>query len=237
MQKLDLHKFISPGDLVFDVGSCEGAKAAEYLNHGASRVIAFEPNPTMQEFLHKRFDEDPRVTIDPRGLWEKTGIIRFHVSTTNPATSTFIDSVPEYYEAYNRAYRDMPDYIQWDNDILVPVFTLDDAFDLYGIPSFIKIDVESSEEYVLRGMNTIVPAISFEFYPKPLSTFKDSVEVAKSIGYKKFNYIISQSSDWNVSESFDYAFDDWVDYETLLEKLLREPINPHSVYGDIYAKA
>lgn len=232
MKKLDLHEFINPGDLVFDVGANIGTQTQEYLNHGAGRVIAFEPNPEIQKVLHEKFDSDPRVTIEHRGLWEKPGMLRFHVSTSNPPTSTFIDSVPIYYDSFHS-----PDYIQWDKDIEVPVFTLDEAFSLYGIPHWMKIDVESSEQYVLRGMHTQVPFLSIEFYPKPLSTFLAPLDILKMLGYKDFNYIICQAVNDHCILSFDLVFDDWVDYRTLLEALYKEPVVPPSPFGDIYAKA
>ena len=231
MKKLNLREFIRPRDLVFDVGACIGTQTQEYLDCGAD-VIAFEPNPAMQVILHEKFDDEDRVLIDHRGLWESERVLKFHVSTTNPATSTFIDSVPQYYKKFHRS-----DYVQWDQDIEVPVFTLDRAFELYGIPRFMKIDVESSEEFVLRGMHTVVPFLSFEFYPAPLSTFRVPLELLKALGYSCFNYIINQSANWEIIWRSDYTFDDWVDYDTILAKLETEPIDMSSSFGDIYAKA
>jgi len=231
MKKLNLHEFINPGDLVFDVGACIGTQTQEYLDHGAGKVISFEPNPEMQKIIHEKFDGNPRVVIDSRGLWEKTGVLRFHVSTGNPATSTFIDGVPEYYKAFHA-----PDYHQWDKDIDVSVFTLDEAFALYGVPHWMKIDVENAEDYVLRGMHTQVAALSFEFYPAPLSTHRVPLKILYELGYRKFNYTISQAFDYKIIFSEDLVFDNWVDYETIFARLETEPIVPPSPFGDIYAE-
>lgn len=233
MKLLDLHEFFQPGDLVFDVGACIGTQTREYLNLDAGCVVAFEPNPEMQKILHEKFSGgDLRVKIEHRGLWECACVLKFHVSTNNPATSTFLDNVPLYYRQFHP-----PNYNQWDKDIEVPVFTLDEAFDLYGVPQFMKIDVESAEEYVLRGMHKVVPFLSFEFYPRPLSTFRAPLELLTALGYRQFNYTISQAFDYKCIFSETLVFDDWVDYDTILARLETEPIVPPSPFGDIYAKA
>jgi hypothetical protein len=51
----------------------------------------------------------------------------------------------------------------WQEPIEVDVVTLDQLAARYGVPSFVKIDVEGFDDHVLRGMSFQPEALSFEF--------------------------------------------------------------------------
>ena len=53
---------------VLDLGAGCGETARLFLNHGATHVIAVEPNKTALEHLYHNYGQDPRVTIVPLGL-------------------------------------------------------------------------------------------------------------------------------------------------------------------------
>src|SRR5271166_5815912 len=51
----------------------------------------------------------------------------------------------------------------WSRQNVVPMLTLDTLIEHFGMPHFIKIDVEGFEEKVLSGLSAQPPLISFEF--------------------------------------------------------------------------
>ena len=51
---------------------------------------------------------------------------------------------------------DMATAVRWDSSI-VPATTLDELIAAYGIPAFVKIDVEGMEHEVLAGLSQPVP--------------------------------------------------------------------------------
>jgi 16S rRNA A1518/A1519 N6-dimethyltransferase RsmA/KsgA/DIM1 with predicted DNA glycosylase/AP lyase activity len=60
--------YLPPGGLkgtVLDLGAGCGETVFFFLNHGASRVIAVEPDPTAIKHLAHNYGRDPRVTIIP----------------------------------------------------------------------------------------------------------------------------------------------------------------------------
>jgi hypothetical protein len=52
---------------------------------------------------------------------------------------------------------------EWNETEQVVIDTLDNLIAKYGLPKFIKIDVEGFELDVLKGLTNPVPIISFEY--------------------------------------------------------------------------
>jgi FkbM family methyltransferase len=222
-KKLDYGEFIKPTDLVFDVGANVGEKTAEFLKFGAT-VICFEPNVEAIGILYQKYYADPRVKIEPIGLYDREDILQFYPAAET-GQSTFSLELIEKAPWFPREH--------WKPPVQVHVSTLDIMFKKWGVPKFIKIDVESSEERVLVRMDKLARALSFEFYPT--DKFRGErvrcIELLTKLGYHKFNYIINSSVD---GESDEYRFDDWVDRETLLAGLDEEPRRPRLEWGDVY---
>jgi len=74
----------------------------------------------------------------------------------------------------------------WKQGEVVPVRTLDDLIAEFGVPAFVKIDVEGYETEVVRGLSRAVPAMSIEFTPELMANTLDCVEHLRSLGEPKF---------------------------------------------------
>ena len=63
------------------------------------------------------------------------------------------------------------------------VTTLDRLIESYGVPAFIKIDLEGYELQVLQGLSRSVRGISFEFFAERLQQTKLCVGRLTDLGF------------------------------------------------------
>jgi len=90
---------------------------------------------------------------------DQPGKLKLHICVEYPSLSTVTN---EWYEAAHNSplqHRNA----HWQEPIEVDVVTLDQLAARYGVPAFVKIDVEGFDDHVLRGMSFQPRALSFEF--------------------------------------------------------------------------
>jgi len=151
-----------PGALIFDVGANYGSKTDVFLRLGA-KVLAIEPDESNQAVLQRRFlryrlSRKP-VTVVGKALSDRNSSETMWIESDGSALNTLSDkwaaTLREDVARFGEA-RDFREARQ------VTTTTLDDLFASFGMPFFVKIDVEGYEVNVLRGMNRPVPYLSFE---------------------------------------------------------------------------
>ena len=118
------------------------------------------------------------------------------------------------------------DRVRWNQQLEVETTTLDRLIEHFGVPAFVKIDVEGSEPAVLAGLGRPVPALSFEYLPRALQDVQACLTRLIALGPYQFN--------WSVGESNELASDRWLDASELLTTL-RTPA-AHRRSGDVYAR-
>ena len=143
-----LSQFVRPGDLVFDVGANVGNKTEILLALGA-RVVAFEPQPMCCREVAARGNK--RLIVVSKAVGAKEGTAQLYLTSADAVASL------------------LPDWKRPDNlgTITVPVTTLDNAIDEFGVPTFCKIDVEGFELEVLKGLSRPISIISLEYHTEP----------------------------------------------------------------------
>jgi FkbM family methyltransferase len=211
-------QFVTPGDLVFDVGAHVGDRVAAFRRLGA-RVVAVEPQPALGFTLNMLYGRDASVVIERAAIGRTAGNIKLMVNTDNPtittASSTFI-----------QAAKDAPGWQgqHWDKSIQVPMITLDALIAAHGVPGFVKIDVEGFEEEVLIGLTQPVAALSFEFTTIQRDVAHACVARCVALGLTRFNAAIGESQE----------IADWRTAETMHRWLDELPHDANS--GDVYAR-
>jgi len=152
--------FLFQGAVVLDVGAHIGffSLLAAALVGEEGRVFAFEPTPSTGAVLADNVAPHPQVTVVPQLAWYEAGE---HV---------FQDFGPQF-SAFNTALVDRLNDTQrpltQPRQIRVPAVTLDGFCRERGLrPDLVKIDAESAELQVLRGMDELLsqarPVVTFE---------------------------------------------------------------------------
>jgi FkbM family methyltransferase len=211
--------FVEPGDLVFDIGAHVGDRVSSMRRLGA-RVVAVEPQPLLLDALTHIHGRDPLVVIIPRAVGSQTETQTLHLNTENPTISTIS-------EAFLHRARDASGWEgqNWDDEIDVEVVTLDALIARFGVPAFVKIDVEGYEEAVLRGLSHPIKALSFEFTTIMRDTAVASIERLALLGDYRYNIALGESQ--------TLTFEHWLSAAGMMDHLRNLPHEANS--GDVYA--
>lgn len=212
-------QFISSDDLVFDVGANAGNRTKVFRDLQA-RVVSVEPQQHCVRYLTQRFEDHAgKVGIVTKAIGEKPGSAKL-IFGDNKGVSTLSR---EWLDAVKSTRRFDHD---WGSSQEVQVTTLDELIKQYGIPSFIKIDIEGSEHHALGGLSQSVKALSFEFTPEYLSSAEKCIRKLESLGKVEFNYSVYETM---IME------DEWTTGDNVLSSLGRF-VGDNRLYGDVYAR-
>ena len=212
----DVVKLLKTGDLFFDVGAHIGDKSHQFLNKKLE-VIMIEPLPKCVEELKLKFKNNKNIRIIQKALGKKKGSKTLMINTKVPTISTMSDHWRK-----GRFSNQV-----WDNKILVEVTTLDELIKTYGLPSYIKIDVEGYELDVLMGLTQKAGIISFEFTSEFLDHSINCLNYLQKIGYEEFNFSLGERRKF---------FSIWRNQNSLVEILKNEIKNDKLLWGDIYCR-
>ena len=221
----DLYRqFISAGDLCFDIGANIGEVSQVMLDLDA-RVVAVEPQSESVETLRKRFAGKQNFTLIPKAAGSAAGsgeLMVCALSYCSTMSSEFVEAVTES----GRLPRDV---FHWDEVREVPVTTIDELIQTYGLPVFTKIDVEGLEAEVIKGCSHKLKIVSLEFTPERLQPALDCVEMLGKLGEVEFNY--SVESEWEL------RLPRWVSGSELVQQLKNTRFRIVTAPGgDLYAR-
>ena len=213
-------EFVGQGALVFDIGAHVGDRTDSFLRLGAS-VVALEPQPRVFRALRLIHGRNPRAVLRCEAVGSAPGQMEMHVNTENPTISTVS---PDLISAAKVA--DGWQGQVWDRRISVPVTTLEQLITAYGLPDFVKIDVEGHEAAVLAGLDRPLPLLSFEFTTIQRDVAYACIDRLAKIGRYRFNITLGE----------DHALycDDWVSGKAMRALITGLPEAANS--GDVYAR-
>jgi FkbM family methyltransferase len=212
--------FIGAGSLCFDVGANVGNRIKLFRRLGA-KVIAIEPQPSCADFLERTYCRDPNVTVKRVALGREAGETDFYVADYDTVSSMN----PEWIDEVKRTGR-FGD-IQWNERIRVPVATLDGLIADFGVPDFVKIDVEGAEHIVLSGLSRPIPMLSIEVTPEYSTSASACLRHMAALGRYEFNF--------SEGENFAWALPDFMPIERA-EDYIRSLKDEPTLFGDAYLR-
>jgi FkbM family methyltransferase len=213
-------QFVSHGDLVFDLGAHAGNRTRAFAAMGC-RIVAVEPQPDFARLLRLLFARSPVVEVIEAAVASGPGQTPLFISERTPTVTTIATT---WHEARARE----PDFsgVRWDRRIDVRTTSLDLLIERFGVPAFVKIDVEGSEPGVLAGLSHPVRSLSFEYLPRALDCARACVARLNALAPYQFN--------WSAGESYRLATARWMTDAELFAVL--ETADAQRRPGDVYAR-
>jgi len=169
-----VHNGISKPDhphVVFDVGMNNGDDSAYYLSQGF-RVVAIEANPILVEKAQVRFEREiasEQLSIECIGIADESRKIPFWINEERTEFSSVIEE-----RARRNGMR--------CRRVEIEGFTFDTLLRRYGVPYYLKLDIEGAEHYCLESLRSF-PLPSF------ISVEAESLDYLQllwQLGYREF---------------------------------------------------
>ena len=108
----------------------------------------------------------------------------------------------------------------------VEVTTLDALIERYGVPTFLKIDVEGYELEALKGLSQSVRTVSYEYNGDFLDLAVGCLDRLRELGPISANATRGEGVDF---------LGPWRDYESFRRVLIEElPRHPTTCWGDVF---
>lgn len=213
--------FIKPNDLVFDVGANMGNRTKIFLKLNA-KVVAFEPQKICAKFLESAFKNENKFTLIKKALGAKNGEAEMFIAnehTISTLSKHWVTATKE-----SGRFRQN----KWNKRQIVEITTLDNMIKQFGIPSFIKIDVEGYEYEVLSGISIPIDCISIEFAAENIKNTYKCIEHMSSLSHALFQIVKGEDTTFYLPE--------WISGEELKNNLSDIISQDSLAWGDIYIK-
>ena len=196
---------LRPGDRVFDVGANVGHWTLALASMGC-RVIAVEPQATCA------------ATIASETTWEMDVTVVVAAVGSEAGEAELFSRQPARW----RRPRDLG-CKRWSRGPACPqtsgaarpvlVRTLDDLIDEFGLPAYIKLDVEGSESQAIAGLGRAVGLLSFETHGQTIDDARVAVARLLELGRYQFNlspgeYQKLEWSEWRGARDLLRALED-----------------------------
>jgi FkbM family methyltransferase len=215
------HPMIHDKNLVYDVGMHLGGDTAQYLSRGF-RVVAVEANPALVKRGQGRFSEEIEsgfLKIVDKVIAGEEGFVDFFIHETDEWSSLYDD-------------RWSPENTKISKHQL-PSTTFNNIIDNYGLPYYIKVDIEGAESYIVDGLRKLEvrpPFISLE-----MCNLDFTLQLAE-LGYTGFQIVDQHGLAWSgpFGDLLPDAWQDAASTDVAMRKLWSN--NPGDFWCDLHAR-
>jgi FkbM family methyltransferase len=172
-------------DLVIDVGMHRGEDTEFYLKKGY-RVVAIEANPALCEECEAKFRSSIRsgqLVIVNKAIGERTGPVSFYVNQANSVWGTI--NAP-----WVTRNRDL--YGAESREITVDAARFESILKQYGIPYYLKVDIEGSDLLCLQALRLAPAKPLFVSIESSIGSFEDlfdELSLLRSLGYGRYKIV------------------------------------------------
>lgn len=173
-------------DLIVDVGMHDGTDTAYYLAKGF-RVVAVEANPALVRAAQDRFSAEidgGRLEIVAAAIAETNGSVRMAVADEMTIWSSIDPGFIERNSSVDYRY------------VEVPTITFGDVLTEYGVPYFLKVDIEGNDMLPIRALHEVQVRPRFVSIESSVTghrpEFADVFEELTrlwTLGYRRFKYV------------------------------------------------
>jgi FkbM family methyltransferase len=171
-------------DLIFDLGMHEGTDTDFYLRKGF-RVVSVEADPFLVSAAELRFSEairDKRLTIVNKAIADRSGLVTLY-RNANTIWST-LDR--------GRAEDLVTRKGSGNESIDVEAITTEELLKKFGVPYYLKIDIEGLDTTALGGLKGIDDRpryVSIESERRDLQSVRHELSIFASLGYDAFKVV------------------------------------------------
>jgi FkbM family methyltransferase len=168
--------------LIFDIGLHKGEDTIHYLKEGYN-VVAVEANPNLADYCKKKFEHaitSKRLIILNAGIARENGVLPFYI---NKHTSEWSSFDKEIGGRNNTGFE----------TINVSCVTCKSLFEEYGIPYYMKVDIEGNDFLCLEDIpdGGVKPR-----YVSCEAVRVEWLDILRNKGYQKFK-LINQADGFN----------------------------------------
>jgi FkbM family methyltransferase len=162
-------------NLILDIGMHKGEDTEYYIKEGYN-VLAVEANPFLADYCRKKFANEiklNRLTIVNAGIAEEAGVLPFYVNLHSSEWSSFDKTIG----TRNNTKFEVID---------VPCLRTKSLFEEYGVPYYMKVDIEG---YDYLSLNDIPDSIKKPQYVSCEANDAEWLDILYRKGYKRFKLV------------------------------------------------
>ena len=171
-------------DLVFDLGAHRGEDTDFYLKKGF-RVVSIEADPELADALNVRFATavaQGRLTVVNKALSDAPGHVTLYKNTQKAIWNT----ISKDFDERNRIIGTDSVAVQ------VEATTMAELLSTYGVPYFVKIDIEGYDRVALEGLGSTPDRprhVSIESEKDSFRELRRDFERLTALGYDRFKVV------------------------------------------------